>query len=220
MEQDNGNNRTLTDIILTIEAKVDQLLGFHMSQDLSAKIASNKLNRVESKLDYLIEALLEEDNSPLKIASAVPSFSAPDVDEHQFSIGLETKPLGFPRTSRPETFATEAEMRNTVPSKRPALTEEDMFTPNERKAITQRVVDKNGKAIYMCNVSIINGKTGNVEHKMRTNGMGKYSASLIPGNYKVVLTKEGSAGKDRVEVSQNLIVNEQTPSELQTIILK
>lgn len=218
MEQDNGNNRTLTDIILTIEAKVDQLLGFHMSQDLSAKIASNKLNRVESKLDNLIEALSEE-GSPLQIASAVPSFPS-DVEEHQFSIGLETKPLGFPRTSRPETFATETEMRNTVPSKRPALTEEDMFTPNERKAITQRVVDRNSKAVYMANVEIINAKTGNMENKLRTNGMGKYSASLVPGNYKIIIRKDGGIGKEKLEISQNLIINDQTPSELQTLIIK
>src|ERR1019366_1757150 len=147
MEQDNSS-RTATDIILIIEAKIDQLIGFHMTQDLSAKIMSNKLNGLATKLDNLIELLSEpEGNSPLQIASALPSFPQSE-DEHQFSIALETQPLGFPRTSRPETYATEAQMKNIVPSKRPPLEMQVFNDPsfNERKAISQRVVDRNGKA--------------------------------------------------------------------------
>jgi hypothetical protein len=228
-----NKNRTATEVLISVETKLDQLMHLHRSLDLNIKVLSNKLNQLLG--------------APT-ISSNVPNISLPTNDIEQdetfpeyppepalppgFSLPVETSPVGFRRTSRPETFAPEETMpKKNVPT--PAMPIPEMhpaqerisdatYIPSrgERMPVMQRVVDKNGKAIFMAEVEIVNNKNHITELKTRTNGVGKWQASLAPGQYKVFLRKAGAVGKPKMEIIQDLVIDGSTPNELQMMIVK
>ena len=73
--------------------------------------------------------------------------------------------------------------------------------------VTQRCVDKNGKAIFLANVEITDVLTNQNVFKTRTGGNGKWNASLSIGNYVVVIKKMESVNKEKLEHSQNIHVD-------------
>lgn len=238
--------RKATDVLLALETKVDHLMLMHRTLDLNIKIMSNKLNQL---LDVLTSIPETSSVSPGFVPSEfIPSPQNNFLDnaliEHQqeansqnYVLPIESSPVGFRRTSRPETFndgekLTEMPLKKNVPT--PSMPIPVMRAPLEtkegnsshavssgtRQPIMQRIVDKNGKAVFMAEVEIINSKSNIVELKTRTNGVGKYQVSLVPGLYKVNVRKQGSVGKDKMEISQNLTVDASTPQELPIMIIK
>lgn len=86
--------------------------------------------------------------------------------------------------------------------------------------VLQRVVDKNGKSIFLADVEIMNS-SGESVVKTRTNGTGKWMASLPIGEYKVFIRKRESVTKEKMESIQSITVNgTQSPLELSMIIMK
>lgn len=238
VEQQGSKQRSAADILLALEAKIDQLMQMHRNLDLNLKILSNKFNQ-------FINASL---NVPNSAPSAPPSASlpsaslplnslypaAPEPPQEEFtdynnSLSVETTPVGFRRTSRPETFDdglsknTKSTPSLTSPAMHPAKEVQSNTihqSLNDRKPIIQRVVDKNGKAIFMAEIEITNLQTNIVEAKTRTNGVGKWQASLAEGRYRVSLKKQQAVGKEKIEILQELDINESTPTELQVLIIK
>jgi hypothetical protein len=120
--------RKATDVLISLENKVDVLLGLVRSTDLNIKILSNKLNDVMKKMEevqsaprFTVETVQTatkpvmpptftqlppgdpERNIPIMAESVIPQTSAPQ---------------GFRRTSRPETYTNEKE--NQMPIQLPA----------------------------------------------------------------------------------------------------
>jgi hypothetical protein len=228
MEQ---KNRTATEVLISLEAKIDQLMHQHKTLDLNIKILSNKLNQLLAAplTPSMPSVSVGDDFSPNETFPEYPP--EPELPPG-FSLPVETAPVGFRRTSRADTYApAESQPKKNVPT--PAIPTPTMHPAQEkvstsvhipssadRMPIMQRIVDKNGKAIFMAEVEIVNNKNHNTELKTRTNGVGKWQASLAPGQYKVFLRKAGAVGKPKIEVIQDLTVDGSTPNELQMMIVK
>jgi len=87
--------------------------------------------------------------------------------------------------------------------------------------VVQRVVDKNGKSIFLADVEIIDTTSLEPVSKTRTNGSGKWMASLPVGNYKVIVKKRESLSKEKIEANQNIQVDgTKSTLELPMMILK
>lgn len=228
--------RKASDIILSLEQKVDQMLKHISALDFNIKILSNKLNGVlealpQGKLQspmvveapptpYTATSPLEPATVPV-MQSTTQSF--PILKEH--SLQVSKAPEGFRRTSRPDGATTPTPVPTvdappivqTVPS-----AQQQAMSPTAKKvAVQQRVVDRNGKAILLADVEIKDVSNGQTAYKGRTSSVGKWMAPLPAGRYQVIINKKEGATREQLEAIQNLIVDgAKTPLELQTIILK
>lgn len=87
--------------------------------------------------------------------------------------------------------------------------------------VMQRVVNGHGRSLFMADVEIIDLTSMQSIVKTRTQGTGKWMASLGVGNYRVIIRKFEAATKEKLEVSQDIQVDgTQSPLELQAIIVK
>lgn len=87
--------------------------------------------------------------------------------------------------------------------------------------VMQRAVDGSGKSLFLADVEIIDLATMQQIFKTRTNGTGKWMASLGIGTYRVIIRKmEKLNGQKKETVQEIQIDGTQSPLELQTIIIK
>lgn len=87
--------------------------------------------------------------------------------------------------------------------------------------VMQRVVNGHGKSLYLANVEVIDLSTMQTIYKTRTNGTGKWMASLGVGNYRVIIRKLEATTKETLEVTQDIEIDgSQSPFEIQTVIIK
>lgn len=87
--------------------------------------------------------------------------------------------------------------------------------------IMQRCVDKNGKSIFLADVEIMDKNSGQPVFKTRTNGTGKWMATLSIGEYQVTVKKRLSLSKDQIEAKQEIQVDgTQSPLELPMMIIR
>lgn len=268
-----SEQRKATEVLLSLESKIDTLINLIVSESLNAKILSNKLNEVMTTLT----ALTKQANSPNKITveavNTIPKIITtpiqnfqPTDPERQIPIFADAKlpetdnPQGFRRTSRPETFIDEKVEDNKFPVQLPKGAPQNMpqgsqqskpppgrsegpevisptikqsssykqenkrnKTPLVQNAIPvhQRIVDKSGKSIFLADVELTDLTTGELIHKTRTNGTGKWMATLSVGDYKVVIKKRESLDKTALEAIQDVHVKgDESPLELQTLIIR
>ena len=109
------------------------------------------------------------------------------------------------------------------PQQMPEMTEERPMPASAQGAIPimQRCVDKNGKSIFLAEVDIISLTDGQPVFKTRTNGTGKWMASLGIGSYRVTISKRASMNKEKLEAVQDIQVDgTQSPLELPMMIIK
>lgn len=87
--------------------------------------------------------------------------------------------------------------------------------------VMQRVVNSQGKSLFLADVEIIDLSTMQQIAKTRTNGTGKWMASLGIGSYRIIIRKLEAATKERLEATQDIQIDgSQSPLELQTVIIK
>jgi hypothetical protein len=87
--------------------------------------------------------------------------------------------------------------------------------------IVQRVVDANGKSAFLADVEITDLSSMASVFKTRTNGTGKWMASLPVGTYRVVIRKRESLTKEKLEAAQDIQVDGmQSTLELPLMIIK
>jgi hypothetical protein len=104
--------------------------------------------------------------------------------------------------TKPQARAVEQVVQNAIP-------------------VQQRVVNKHGKSLFLADVEIIDLSSMQQVFKTRTNGMGKWMASLGIGQYRVIVRKMENATKEKLEVTQDIEIDGlQSTVELQTVIIK
>jgi predicted phage tail protein len=87
--------------------------------------------------------------------------------------------------------------------------------------VEQRVVDRNGKSVFLADVEIMDVSSGEQVSKSRTNGTGKWMAALPLGNYKVTVRKLESLTREKVEAIQTIKVDgTESPLKLPMVIIK
>lgn len=203
--------RKATDILLSIEADVKEILGYVRNSDLKDKIILERLRLLtetpesqgqkpdqfdEQSLQIPIapEKLSIFESSPLKdkIRKAMEEASK-DQDNIQFTdLSAETTQSGKRRGTRIQTNA------------------------EKQISVQQRVVDSESKNIFMAKVEVFDESNTSVK-QTKTNQAGKWFAQLLPGNYQVVLSKAGTATKPAISISYDIDIPDQDSNfELQT----
>jgi hypothetical protein len=231
--------RKASEIILAMENKIDILLGLVRSLDLNIKILSNKLNQLSEK----------QEASPPKITMEAVHVATPHVPfqstfqpdperailiDPENNALMEANPKGFRRTSRPETFSGDNAYLPKVKESKAEVIVPNKETPPQPKEAThpafqeppqviptmQRVVNRNGKSIFLADVEITNLETREVK-RTRTNGTGKWTAPLQAGLYRVAVKKQEAASNEMLEVVQDIKIDGKTsPLELNILIIK
>jgi hypothetical protein len=244
-----------SEVLVELNSKIDDLLRTVGSLDLKMGIISNKLNellKVGAVPAQPNKIVIEAVNTiPKSIINSTfdPNKQIPISSEQK--LPEETSPVGFRRTSRPETFAGDDAYINQ-PKKKDntprfpiqvpksdgqseviipkAVKEEIKVDESKQKKphmlttsvpTMQRVVDRNGKSVFLADVEILDFETSDQIVTTRTNGTGKWQAALHLGKYKVIVRKRESLTKEKVETVQSIVVDgTQSPLELSTMIIK
>ena len=124
--------------------------------------------------------------------------------------------VGEPLPAQPVPKNKAATPPTNSPTKVPTELDTHGIVPVE-----QRVVDRNGKSVFLADVEIVDLSSGEQVSKSRTNGTGKWMAALPLGNYKVVIRKLESLTREKVESTQTIQVDgHQSPLKLQMVIIK
>lgn len=215
------SDRKATDILLDIESMLISLNKVLVDQSFASKLLINKLTKLVD--------VLENNNSIVK--NTAPQVSIEAVDSESFIYPttqplVEENPIGIRRTSRPDVYNIDAEKADNTsflmkPESKPERNQDvkdivfdpsNVKEPKEKKSksriggisVYQRVIDSDGKSVFMANVEFY--QKDELIHKTRTNGAGKWMASLATGKYKVVISKR-SSNKDIKEFVQNINVD-------------
>jgi hypothetical protein len=240
-----NTTRKASDVLLDLEIKLNELIVLVKSLDLNLKILNNKYNTIIEKVDSINKTNVSKSSVSIEAVTSgkvIPqynnSFMPPNsqnlipITANQ-TLPLETNPVGFLRTSRPETFTGKAPTASVIPNNEAIVNlpmgsnKEESSPPNTNTAkrggtpVVQRIVDKNGKSIFLADVEILDKNTNEQFFKGRTNAVGRWSASLPGGEYKIMIKKLESATKEKLEAIQNIVVDgSQSPVELKTLIIK
>ena len=105
----------------------------------------------------------------------------------------------------------------------PSLPPQEMLNRSSGTVVPveQRVVDKNGKSVFLADVEIVDHNTSLPVVKTRTSGAGKWAVPLPIGNYRVTINKRESLTKQKVEVVQDIqVTGSESPLVLQMMIIK
>lgn len=183
--------RKATDILLDLEVKVDQMMNLYRTLSFDVKVLSNKLNLiVQSKL-------------PNNIEESLPQNKGKDFVEikQEDTLPMEISPTGMRRTSR----QTESKPQPNIIV--PKVQQKQSNSSGSLITVVQRIVDKNGKSIFMANVEMINVKNTDVQCKARTNASGKWEAQVPVGEYKVSIKKREAVTQTAIDVEQTVYVD-------------
>ena len=237
--------RKATDVLLDLESKIDILLDIIRSQDLNIKVLSNKLNVLieNQQKNISTKPTMEIVNNFPK--SQIDPKNIPIFAEA--SLPIENNPQGFRRTSRSETYSEKVKVipkelevknaeiivpkkaiENTIKEKLYIWSDKSVHTEPEQIndvnpnniPILQKVVDNNGKSVFLADVEIMNLNNEKIS-KTRTNGTGKWMASLAPGKYRVILRKRDHLSNNKIEIAQTIVIDgKNSPLNLPNLIFK
>jgi hypothetical protein len=108
-----------------------------------------------------------------------------------------------------------------LPIQPPKNTPPIMSSDGNSIPVSQRVVDGNGKSVFLADVEVVDLSGIHVPFKTRTNGTGKWSAPLQVGAYRVTIRKRESVTKEKLELAQDIQVDgSNSPLELPLMIIK
>lgn len=163
----------------------------------------------------------EGDNAYL--AKQPPQPSKPQQPQPKFPVQMPKPPPG----RAPGDMATQP--TPTMDVKPPQQQQQAPQQPKSKQTappqhaipVMQRIVDKSGKSVFLADVEIVDHQTATTVFKTRTNGTGKWMASLGAGSYQVTVRKGASMSKEKVEAVQEIQVSgNESPLELQTMIIR
>jgi hypothetical protein len=180
--QQTESQRKATDVIISVEDKVNMLIKMVSVYDMNIKIILDRTNKIYS----YIENLKSEYGEP------------EEVSQNDKDIALSQSEV----IKVSDTPVIEKRSVRTNPEIPQKLNSED-FGSVKKTPVIQRVSDSNGKDVFMAEVSILT-PDGELVQKTKTNAMGKWQALLKSGDYIVNISKTDSASKRKIEITQNV----------------
>lgn len=173
------NERKASDILLSIEKKIDTLLKVCQNFDFTNKLILANTNK-------LLAGLSEPSITPA-VNKDLPEVirSQPPIIE----VAKDMKPMR--KTSRTNEL----------------VIKQDSETKSESKvAVIQKVKTPANKDIFMADV-LISDMSHNILQKIKTNSLGKWQAHLSAGDYIVTIIKTDSTTKQEIQSIQNITVD-------------
>lgn len=231
MSEDN-KTRTATDVLISLENKLEQLISAQRTNDLTFKILANKLGALIEKMDQISSVPSIQNTKPkasqFKIEAADTSRQM--VVEATTEELVDKQPSGTRRVSRingaddaptPKTKLLPPEnISGKIDFVDADIKDNKQTVASGSTPVYQRVLDKNNKAIFLADVEIFD-KHGALVSKARTAANGIWNSALLPGDYRVIIKKSASMNRQKIEISQNVSVASGTsPQELEDIFVK
>jgi hypothetical protein len=140
---------------------------------------------------------------------------------HQTPLGPGNKLLPPPGRNTGDNVAQQAPAPKNAASPTKTTQQPPTNATHNVIPVEQRVVDRNGKSVFLADVEIVDVASGEQISKSRTNAAGKWMAALAVGAYKVSIRKLEALTKERLEAAQTVKIDgSQSPLKLPMIILK
>jgi hypothetical protein len=184
----------------------------------------------ERQIPVFAEAKLPETNAPqgFRRSSRPETFAGQNQEEQEATAKF---PVQIPKAGPPPGRRTADEAMVAPLPPMPAAKQAPSQKPTNKPVkatlvqnaipVQQRIVNKTGNSIFLADVEVTDMASGQVVHKTRTAGNGKWMASLGIGAYRVVIRKRESVSKEALEAIQDVQVDgSRSPLELQTLIIK
>lgn len=214
------NKRKVSDAILNMESKVDNIVSLAKNTDNTIKILLGRINDLSKLLEPQLQQRRQQQQQFRENATNKSTYIPADngiivaapmteelVEYDEFGhpeLSVEVLPKGQRRTSR-------AQMGDGDTGK--------------RVSVSQQILSEDGKPVFLANVEILkhnpNPKRGDpietLVKQTRTNPKGRWIAPLEPGEYIVHVVKRQSADGSKlpVELRYNVsIPNSDSPLEL------
>lgn len=127
--------------------------------------------------------------------------------------GREAEVIVPPQAQQKQSAKPPQQIQQQVPLKQPVV--------QNAIPVVQRVVNGDGKSIFLADVEVTDMSTSQPIAKTRTNGTGKWMASLGTGAYRVTIRKKGTRNVAALEAVQDIqVTGQESPLTLQTVIIK
>lgn len=192
----------------------NQIVPIHHEDRLPVQESPSGFRRTSRPETYVPSAPPPSKITQKQLPAPKPQMPAPPppVPEEQEVV----YPVIFPEynPSAPPQSKKVAEAKQPAPVKQHS----QPSTPGNKVPVDQRIVDRNGKAIFLANVTILD-PDGNVEQTARTNGVGKWQASLGVGRWTVKITKQESVSKEKIDVSQDIVIDGQSVTQSLPVLI-
>jgi hypothetical protein len=219
--------RKATDIVLSVEEKLNTLIKLMYSYDLNVKLVLDRTNKIYKYIERLEETekqmLAELDANTETNTNIVSIPAGQKIEEAKEAIGQRrtsritapqqasapiqkqapspVKNVGEAKRVEPEVIRTQdnRQSTNSIPdsSKIPSHA-------TERKIpVTQRITDDKGRDIFMAEIKITDSGN-NIVANAKTNALGRWQAQLKPGKYTVNMIKTDTTTKNKTEVNQSI----------------
>jgi hypothetical protein len=183
--------RNASDVILSLETKIDQLLNIVISQDLIIKNLSNKHNEIIRRLDSLANRPTVVSSEPLVQTAKIPTPPDNSPAYRRGGRDLIPTPAQQPPAQTQNVSQAVPQPEIVVPMQPPVVPtdEPDTFIEEgpQKFPVTQKIVNDKKKPIFPVGVEIFN-EAGQIYAKVKTNVTGKWMAQLPIGGYRIVTT--------------------------------
>lgn len=155
-----------------IKQSVTKIIKYFSNTDNNIKILMNKISVLENKVDELVKTDTKNPQGPSPLRK-------------------EPLPNMYPSVTTPEAAVNPNPPTSASgPAKLGPIPGSDKSPPKTgAKTVFQKVVLKNGKGVYLADVTV-SDDSGNIVKTVRTNPKGRWIASLTPGDYTVYIKKK------------------------------
>lgn len=201
--------RKASEVLLSLEEKINMLLKIMSSYDMSSKITLDRVNKMYLYIESLKNETEQENQAQHNESSTIDVSSAT-------AIPMSESPVISKRSMR-----SEESLAAIQPASQDLQPTPQKRSDSERKVpVMQRVSDQTGKDMFMAEVSIFDGDNKLVL-KTKTNAAGKWQAYLKPAKYSVNIVKTDTETKKRFETLQDINVpDSSSPFTLPVVIIK
>lgn len=207
MSNEQEQPRKASDILLSIEDKMNSLIKSMSVYDLNTKLMLSRINSIYAYIEQLkAEAELQPDQIDQGTIQVVAQEAIPitDVPTKDRRIGRVEPPVQIPqRPATPQQMQTQAQ---PVPVQTPQNKKVNVPVSSDRKVpVVQQLKYSTGGDVFMAEVSVAN-QDNELVHKTKTNAIGKWQAHLKPGKYYVSVVKTDTTTKKKIEALQELTI--------------
>lgn len=200
------DERKATEVILTMENLLKEILGHIKNIDLKYSLLIKKIEKIDMKQPLPEVEVVFPDYQPTQQAAS--KFGSNSDLKSKIQLALEEAQRD---TEQSDQLTVETHQNGKRRNLRVQGDSQIRQIP-----VQQRITYEDGKNIYMASVEI-SDIDGNLVKKTNTNQVGKWQVPLSPGDYEVNVTKAGTAIKPKVELCYKInIPNQDSTVELET----
>lgn len=182
--------RKATELLVSMEQKLDTLTKMILNQDLLLKVITDRTNKIYSYVNEIQKEYEKE-----RISINPPPYTLSSDKEVIMTSIQDVLPLS-------ETPAITKRTNNVIEDK--SFKPEESFSNSDKKIpIIQRITDQNGKDLFMAEV-VLSDNNKKLLGKFKTNAAGKWQAHLKPGKYFVKVSKTNTVDKTLLEMDQEI----------------